>query len=85
MRELAQRSYDTDRVMEWEHISCGVDREYLAHERDLAQKGITTHDCTYDVCTLCGVCPDLKVKNEIAGDRFLLSPTDTAVMERCHE
>lgn len=85
MRELAQRSYDTDRVMEWEHISCGVDRGYLARERDLAQKGITTHDCTYDVCTSCGVCPGLKVKNEIAGDRSSLSPTDTAVMERCHE
>lgn len=69
MRELAQRTYSTDRIMQWEHISCGVDRSYLADERKRAQDGVITVDCTYDGCTMCGVCPDLGTNNEIAGAR----------------
>jgi len=39
----------------WEHIDCGVTREYLLAERQKAKQGIDTPDCR-TVCNLCGVC-----------------------------
>lgn len=69
MQGIAHASYPTDRIMEWEHISSGVDRSYLAKERKAAQEGRTTHDCTFDACTACGVCPVLDVENDLVAER----------------
>ncbi|MBQ9043974.1 MAG: TIGR03960 family B12-binding radical SAM protein [Eggerthellaceae bacterium] len=66
---VAQTSYPTDYVMPWEHISCGAARRWLAHEYDLAIGEQTTPDCTFDRCSGCGVCMQLKADNQLAGDR----------------
>lgn len=66
---IAQTSYEPGSVMPWAHISCGVDTAFLEKERARAALGETTHDCTYDACTACGVCFALDVKNELAGER----------------
>lgn len=60
---IAETSYDSSHAMPWAHISCGADDGFLAHERELAYQGVTTEDCTFGDCTLCGVCPSLHVKN----------------------
>jgi radical SAM family uncharacterized protein/radical SAM-linked protein len=39
----------------WEHIDCGVKREYLLDERRKAWQGVNTSDCR-NGCNLCGIC-----------------------------
>lgn len=65
----AQRSYPTDYVMPWDHISCGATPRWLAHERMLAEQGKTTPDCTFERCSGCGVCMSLGVDNQLASSR----------------
>jgi len=68
MRAAAQRSWALDDVLPWDHISSGVRKEYLAREYRKAEGGETTPDCTFETCTGCGICPDLKVRNVLAGE-----------------
>jgi radical SAM family uncharacterized protein/radical SAM-linked protein len=41
----------------WDHLRCGVGREYLLKERDKALAGELTPDCRFASCTDCGACP----------------------------
>ena len=66
---VAQTSYPTDYVMPWDHIGCGATTRWLAHERSLAEQGITTPDCTFDHCSACGVCMRLDASNQLARPR----------------
>ncbi len=66
---IAQASYDTNYVMPWEHISCGVSRKYLAHERKKAQREETTPDCTFGACSGCGACQAVEADNVLQGSR----------------
>jgi radical SAM family uncharacterized protein/radical SAM-linked protein len=40
----------------WDHLDCGVSREFLAGERDRAYQEIQTPDCRAAGCQDCGVC-----------------------------
>lgn len=46
----------------WDHIDCGVTKDFLRKEWKLAQKGILTKDCRHYNCNGCAVCPVLDVK-----------------------
>lgn len=59
--------YDPDVPLPWTHIDSGVSQTYLLSERERAQEGLTTPDCTFGECTGCGVCPRLGVDIVIAG------------------
>ena len=59
---IAQTSYDSDHVMPWAHLSAAVTQRFLVRERRLAEKGVTTPDCSYERCSACGVCPRLDVE-----------------------
>ena len=65
----AQTSYSTDYIMPWEHISCGASRRWLVRERQFAQQGTTTPDCTFERCSGCGICMDLGIENQLAQER----------------
>ena len=67
---VAQTSYPTDYVMPWDHISCGASVRWLARERERADLGQTTPDCTFDRCSACGVCMNLGTENMLATDRM---------------
>ncbi len=56
MEFYANRVRRDDEIFPWDHISCGVKKEYLLQEKERAYKGETTPDCRFDSCTLCGVC-----------------------------
>ena len=56
MEFYANRVREEDEVLPWDHISCGVKKEYLLKEREKALKGETTPDCRFENCTGCGVC-----------------------------
>ncbi len=68
---IAEATYDTDYVMPWAHISAGVTQEFLAEERQRAQEGLTTQDCTFDACTVCGVCMQTGTRNQLAAPRSM--------------
>lgn len=69
MRDIASRTYSSDTIMPWSHISCGVSDKFLKEERRRALKGVTTPDCTFGTCSACDVCFSLDVRNELAGER----------------
>lgn len=62
---------DPDKSLPWGHIDAGVSNSFLLREykRALAEK--TTVDCSFEHCSACGVCPSLKVDNELAGERLV--------------
>ena len=66
---IAQANYDTSYVMPWEHISCGVSRAFLAHERKKAAQEKTTPDCTFGKCSGCGACQAVGVDNKLQQER----------------
>ena len=66
----AQTSYPLDYVMPWDHISCGASVRWLARERQRAEVGETTPDCTFGACSACGVCMVLGAENMLAGERL---------------
>ncbi len=65
----AQTGYPTDYVMPWDHIGCGATTRWLARERQRAEEGATTPDCTFENCSACGVCMRLGADNELAKER----------------
>jgi len=49
----AARERDTDEVLPWDHLSCGVSRNHLLRERSKAYRSEITPDCRV-MCTGCG-------------------------------
>ena len=64
-----QPELDVDGPLPWNHISSGVDREFLLREYRKALRGQTTPDCTLGSCSGCGVCSNLDIGNVIQGVR----------------
>ena len=58
----ANRSRNEFEQEPWDHIDCGVTKDYLRKEWKMAQKGLLTHDCRHLPCNGCAVCPLLDVK-----------------------
>lgn len=49
----ANRKRSYDEVLPWDHISCGVKKEFLIREAEKAKSAITTPDCRTQ-CSACG-------------------------------
>ncbi|MDR3052881.1 MAG: TIGR03960 family B12-binding radical SAM protein, partial [Coriobacteriales bacterium] len=64
---MAQRCYEPDEPLPWEHISTGVDTRYLQLEWQRALEGATTDDCSFGSCTACGVCQSLDAAVVLGG------------------
>ena len=56
------RRRELDEPLPWDHIDCGVRREFLIAEREAAIVGAFTPDCRAGECTACGVCDFEEVK-----------------------
>jgi radical SAM-linked protein len=54
-------------VLPWDHLDCGVSREYLLKERELALNEVATEDCRNGQCGACGVCDFALVSNKLSG------------------
>ncbi|HEX3015091.1 MAG TPA: TIGR03960 family B12-binding radical SAM protein [Desulfobacteria bacterium] len=57
----ANRTFEYDELLPWDHIDSGVNKRFLAREHNKAVKGQTTLDCRRRECYACGVCPELDV------------------------
>jgi radical SAM family uncharacterized protein len=63
----AYRTIPYDEVLPWDHISCGVRKEYLIQEHQKAMRAEVTPDCRIGQCHVCGACQDLDVKLDLKG------------------
>lgn len=63
----ANRVRPYDETLPWDHLSAGIDRDFLISEDRLAEQGALTGDCREHPCSRCGVCPALRVATTKAG------------------
>lgn len=56
------RRRDIGELLPWDHLDCGVSKEFLVSEREKALSGSATHDCRNGMCTGCGVCDFKQLK-----------------------
>jgi len=54
--EEFQAGRDPAATLPWDHLDCGVSREFLLAERRRAHAASVTPDCRYGACQGCGVC-----------------------------
>jgi radical SAM family uncharacterized protein/radical SAM-linked protein len=73
------RQRELDEVLPWDHIDCGVSRDFLLKERELALSEAATEDCRNGKCSACGVCDFAVVSNKLAcsEDELPSRETDT--------
>jgi radical SAM-linked protein len=45
-----------EEILPWDHVDCGVSRDFLLAERARADQGLETPDCRVSGCQDCGVC-----------------------------
>ena len=57
----AGRERELTEVLPWEHVSSGVDKNFLLAEWQAAQQAAFTPDCRHAACSVCGVCQELAV------------------------
>ncbi len=57
----ANRQMSYDEILPWDHIDCGVTKEFLKRESEKARKSLTTPDCRTQ-CSACGA-------NKLGGER----------------
>jgi radical SAM family uncharacterized protein/radical SAM-linked protein len=55
-----------DEILPWDHLDCGVTREFLLAERARAFEETATKDCRDGNCSACGVCDFTVVTNRIS-------------------
>ena len=54
--EEAERERSEEEVLPWDHIPCGVSRDFLLKEYRKGLAGQTTPDCREEGCLSCGAC-----------------------------
>jgi radical SAM-linked protein len=50
------RERPLNELLPWDHVDCGVSRDFLLTERIRADQGLETPDCRVSGCQDCGVC-----------------------------
>ena len=60
-----------DEILPWDHIDCGIPKDFFLEERRKAMAAAATPDCRNHACSGCGVC-DFK--------ELRMRPTDTCTM-----
>ncbi len=70
MEQFACRFYGKEEALPWQHISCGIDQDWLWQEYAQAGRGALTEDCRYGKCSNCGVCSDLDCPMQLAENKL---------------
>ncbi len=61
--ESALRRRPLDEILPWDHLSCGVSKDYLQRELAYAFERTLTPDCSIERCRYCGVCDFKEIRN----------------------
>jgi radical SAM family uncharacterized protein/radical SAM-linked protein len=72
------RVRDLSEPLPWDHIDCGVDKDFLKDEWKKAVQGRETLDCRDGECNLCGVCDLETIKPVTFGPEADLKVADRA-------
>jgi radical SAM family uncharacterized protein/radical SAM-linked protein len=75
------RRRELDEVLPWDHLDCGVTKEFLLAERSQALAEAATKDCRDGECSACGVCDFTVVTNRTAGEANIPPRPDRAPEE----
>ncbi len=62
------RGRELDEILPWQHISCGIDTDFLKAELGKSRAAETTPDCRTGTCTRCGACSSLQSAPELCAD-----------------
>ena len=54
MNFYSTRKREYDEILPWDHIDCGVSKEFLIRENEKALKAETSHDCR-NGCLACNI------------------------------
>jgi radical SAM family uncharacterized protein/radical SAM-linked protein len=61
----ANRDFELTETLPWEHLSTGVNKQFLLNEYQQALREQYTVDCRFDGCTQCGVCDHRTLKPQL--------------------
>jgi radical SAM family uncharacterized protein/radical SAM-linked protein len=61
----ANRERGEEEILPWDHISSGINKNFLLDERRKSLEYVETKDCRFSTCSQCGVCQSLGVKNQL--------------------
>lgn len=75
------RRREPDEVLPWQHLDCGVTREFLLAERERALQEAATKDCRDGSCSACGVCDFTVVANRISGQSEIATRQKSTAVE----
>ena len=66
----ANRAIPENETLPWQHLSPGLELDFLLTERSRAFLGLTTADCSFKQCQACGVCTALRLPLKRRGERM---------------
>lgn len=58
MAWYVERERERDEVLPWDHLDCGVSKDFLWSEYERSLRGEPTPDCRFDACSQCGACSE---------------------------
>jgi radical SAM family uncharacterized protein/radical SAM-linked protein len=77
------RRRSLDEVLPWDHLDCGVTREFLLAEREKALAEAATEDCRNGSCSACGVCDFSEISTKLSAKATLPPrPLTTTAVEQ---
>lgn len=79
---IACRERQPDERLPWDHLSCGVDRDWLLGEYEAALESTGRHDCTTGACHDCGICDPPRLRNRLYRDDEPGAPSRAVVGAR---
>ncbi|MBL0225839.1 MAG: TIGR03960 family B12-binding radical SAM protein [Geobacteraceae bacterium] len=78
------RRRELDEVLPWDHLDCGVSRDFLLKEREMALGEAVTEDCRNGACGACGVCDFSTVSNRLSGADAVVPAREERIPGEAH-
>jgi radical SAM family uncharacterized protein/radical SAM-linked protein len=66
------RRRELNEILPWDHLDCGVTRDFLLKERQLSLSEAATADCRFGDCSACGVCDFREISNRLSGNSTIV-------------
>lgn len=73
------RARPVEEILPWQHLSTGVDPQFLVDELEKGKREAYTPDCRYHACQKCGLC-DFKTIQPVVCNRSQVSPPETGCL-----
>jgi radical SAM family uncharacterized protein/radical SAM-linked protein len=78
----AERKWERDEILPWDHLTAGVTRDYLWSEYEKAMREELTDDCRQGGCSLCGVCDREEISPVVHRNAAFQEGTEPAGIEK---